>query len=105
MLSTRRWPGQARVARRNAAVSSSGASRPTRSAADSSSSLQPSSGPIRVSTPALLIRRGVPSGAVSDAASQHCRRAATGDRLGQVGAPLLDRLAPALRASSASALS
>ena len=77
MLSTRRSPRQPAVARRKAAVRSSGASRPTRKAEDSSSTLQSSSGPIVVTTPALLTRVACAKRAPSRAASQSCRRAAT----------------------------
>ena len=59
MLSTRRSPRQRAVARRKAAVRTSGASRPTRKAADSSSTLQSSSGPICVSTRGVVDQGGL----------------------------------------------
>ena len=54
MFSTRRSARQAPVARRNAAVSSTVDSSPTRSAADSSAEVHPSAGPTVGMTPALL---------------------------------------------------
>ena len=55
MLSTRFLADQVRVPRRKAAQNNIGASRPTRSGADSSASVQVSTGPMRVSAAALLI--------------------------------------------------
>ena len=55
ICSTRLHTGQSRVARRNAAVSSIGASRLTRNAVDSCASVHSSTGPTRVSAAALLI--------------------------------------------------
>ena len=90
MLSTRTSPparaAQPAVAPSSAAVSSIGASRPTRSAADSAPGASSPSGPIRGITPALLIsvtRRQRAGGCVASQADS--RAAAAGASLRSSG--------------------
>ena len=91
MCSTRRWPVQARVARRKAAVSTSGASRPTRAACDNSDQVS------------VCERRGLGQhrGVVDEARAREARRVEATEpcaeslrhrhRVGEIARPLLER--------------
>ena len=98
MLSTRFFAGQLRVARRNAAHNNIGASRPTRSDADNSASVQVSTGPMRVSAAALLISVALAKRARVERAEPGLDTRGGFDRQRQIGGPLFadDARPPAL---------
>ena len=103
MLSTRRSPRQRAVARRKAAVRSSGASRPTRKAEDSSSTLQFSSAPIVVTHAGVVDQGGLGEERAVARREPAVQARGDADRLGQVGLPLLAGSRRCCAATAASA--